>query len=227
MILSALARHPRYDCQNWDKQENSTDPWTLDNLIASDIEVSQDGASVEATFECYFDWGKKFGINFDKIEEEANDYAWLNLYANYFPESGRLTMYFTVDDNHKHEQFEYVPSEEERIIVVTSMEMSCKKECGCTMAELIMSFTNEENEKDSERYFCEVVFGDVKNENSEFSVLVSVDSHNHDEGLSEAFCLTVEERQAAYLLAGQVLSKVGISDHVIRRASFFVRPSIS
>lgn len=185
LIQQMLARHPRFDCRTWDKPDSN--PWTTDNLIASDIEISSDGQRVESTFECYFPWGEKFGINFERIEDDVNDMAWLNLFADYDPKNGTLEMYYTVNDNSKNESFRYTPSPADRAAVIHAMELECRRSCGCSLASFVMR-CNEGSVNDT---FCEVIFHCGESSNV-LSVLLKIDpSYYHD--LGSAFLLTLND----------------------------------
>lgn len=220
IIHRALARYPRFDCRTWNNSEADSVVWTLENLIASDLEVSSDGESVEATFECWHEIFKKLGVNQEQVEEDAeSDAVWINLYANYYPADSSLSMFFTVDDNKFNDHLLYEPSEEDRKVVIASMEAACQKECGCTMLELVARHAEEEAENSTET--CKVVFrrtGGVA-DGYEFPVFLNVSRKAHCHEDPVAFFLTVEERQEAYDRAAKWVSEDSLKDYVIGQAT--------
>lgn len=99
----------------------STDEIEFTNLCICDEllceeDTDDDGFAVtviNATFECWFDVEKKFGVKFESDDE------WINLYADYEPYSGKLKMYYIIDGRDMMDYVEYEPTEDEKNIVIT------------------------------------------------------------------------------------------------------------
>lgn len=80
--------------------------WERNDLkIGSDLDVDTESGTITAYIETWFDVDKKFGTHTAERDDE-----WLNLYADYSPESGNLKMYYQVDRDGSSEFFDYEPT---------------------------------------------------------------------------------------------------------------------
>ena len=109
-----------------------------DIKIGSDLEVNTEEGVITAYIESWFDVDAKFGTNII-----GNDNEWLNLYADFYPETGELKMMYQVDRDDSSDFFDYTPSENEEALVIEMMEECCQKEDGCSMKELYEKYSED------------------------------------------------------------------------------------
>lgn len=82
-----------------------------DLRVDNDIQVSEDGHSIIAYLETWFDAEKKFQ------EDLSDDETWLDLYATYDPFADTLTMGYVVETATHYFSNDYQPTEgEERLV---------------------------------------------------------------------------------------------------------------
>ena len=82
-----------------------------DLRVDNDIQVSEDGHSIIAYLETWFDVERKFGVDLS-----AED-AWLNLNAMYDPFADKLVMAYEVSTDDHSEVHNYTPTENESALV--------------------------------------------------------------------------------------------------------------
>lgn len=109
-----------------------------DITIGSDLEVDTENEVVSAYLETWFDVDKKFGT-----QTAIRDDEWLNLYADYEPESGALKMYYQVERDDNSEFFEYTPTEKETTLIIEMMEEHCQNTDGCSLNELYEKYNDD------------------------------------------------------------------------------------
>lgn len=95
-----------------------------------------DGVSCQ--FKTYFDVDKKFGTN---VNDDCD--SWVNFYAEYFPESRELNCEYYVHTPNSFENRSYIPTEEERRLIIFAMEEYCQDNYGENIMEFIQSESEE------------------------------------------------------------------------------------
>ena len=80
--------------------------------IDPDIEVSDDGLSVLASIETWFDVDRKFGTR-----TAGDDGAWVNMYAEFDPFANTLEITCIVSREDSSQDFRYTPTPEESRLV--------------------------------------------------------------------------------------------------------------
>lgn len=111
---------------------------TKNDIEVCDLEINDNGDSISAYLETFFDVDKKFGTNVND-----DDDAWVNFYAEYFPESGELKCTYVIDRTNSSEEHEYIPSPAEKRLIISKMEEVCRKESACSMEELLEEYSHE------------------------------------------------------------------------------------
>lgn len=100
-----------------------------DLVIDPDMEVDRETYRVSAYIETWFDVDAKFGTHTAEKDE------WVNLYADYQPQTGELDLVYIVDWDGGGQAYAYVPTEREKHLVVEMMEECCQLYYQCGLAE--------------------------------------------------------------------------------------------
>ena len=108
--------------------------FTKDEIVIGDMEINDDCTGVSSYIETYFDVGKKFGTN---INDDCD--SWVNFYAEYFPESDELKCEYFVDTPYDCKCYSYIPTENEKTLIISLMEEYCQKEENMSINEFIQS----------------------------------------------------------------------------------------
>ena len=111
---------------------------TKNDIEVCDLEINDDGDGISAYLETLFDVNEKFGTNVND-----DDDSWVNFYAEYFPESGELKCTYFVDRANGSDEHEYVPSANEKSLIISMLEEECQKESGYSISEFLNSYTEE------------------------------------------------------------------------------------
>ena len=108
--------------------------FTKDEIVIGDMEINDDCTGVSSYIETYFDVGKKFGTD---INDDCD--SWVNFYAEYFPESNELKCEYFVDTPYDCKCYSYIPTENEKTLMIFLMEEYCQKEENMSINEFIQS----------------------------------------------------------------------------------------
>lgn len=113
--------------------------WERNDLkIGSDLDVDTESGTITAYIETWFDVDKKFGTHTAERDDE-----WLNLYADYSPESGNLKMYYQVDRDDSSEFFDYEPTAGEARLIKDMIAEKIREVWGQTPQEFCESFYDD------------------------------------------------------------------------------------
>ena len=105
-----------------------------DIVIDPDMDTDfDDGHTVQAYVETWFDVDKKFGTHTADEEE-----TWVNFYAKYNTESGELKTQYRVSRPDGSDWHNYTPTEKEKQLILQMMEECCQDHHGCSLAEYVM-----------------------------------------------------------------------------------------
>lgn len=108
--------------------------FTKDKIVIGDMEIKDDCTGVSSYIETYFCVDKKFGTN---INDDCD--SWVNFYAEYFPESNELKCEYFVDTPYDCKCYSYIPTENEKALIISLMEEYCQKEENMSINEFIQS----------------------------------------------------------------------------------------
>ena len=111
---------------------------TKHDIEVCDLEINDAGDGISAYLETFFDVDKKFGTNVND-----DDDAWVNFYAEYFPNTRDLKCRYFVDKPDKSEEHEYLPSNTEKELIVSMMEELCQKEEGSSLADFLINLQED------------------------------------------------------------------------------------
>ena len=106
--------------------------------IEEELMLNDDGVSVNAYLETYFEPNKVLGTDIDDSGDE-----FVNLYADYNSESGEISLSYYVVKRDKEYASKYNATTAEKEMVLSLMETACQKQNNCSLDEFVMSF--EEN----------------------------------------------------------------------------------
>lgn len=116
---------------------------TKEEIVIGDIEVNDDFSGVSSYIETNFDVDKKFGT---KVNDDCD--SWVNFYAEYNPDSKELKCEYFLHTPTKEESHSYIPTEEERRLIIFAMEEYCQDNYGENIIEFIQGEQEEsENEE--------------------------------------------------------------------------------
>ena len=106
--------------------------------IEEELMLNDDGVSVNAYLETYFEPNKVLGTDIDDSGDE-----FVNLYADYNSESGEISLSYYVVKRDKEYASKYNATTAEKEMVLSLMETACQKQNNCSLDEFVMSL--EEN----------------------------------------------------------------------------------
>lgn len=112
--------------------------FSKDELWVNDIELNDNYDGVSCQFETHFNPDKKFGTHVN-----GEDDSWVSFYAEYFPESRELNCEYYVHKPNSFENHSYIPTEEERRLIIFAMEEYCQDNYGENISEFIQSESEE------------------------------------------------------------------------------------
>ena len=112
---------------------------TKDEIVIGDIEINDDFTGVSSYIETNFDVDKKFGTN---VNGECD--SWVNFYAEYIPDSKELKCEYYLHTPTKEESHSYIPTEEEKQLIIFAMEEFCQDNYGENIMEFIQSEQEDE-----------------------------------------------------------------------------------
>lgn len=100
--------------------------------IDPDLDTECEGAQyVIAFIETWFDVDKKFNVNtVDK------DDTWVDFYAKYNTQTGDLSTTYCINGSDSYSHHEYIPTENEKKLIIEMIEECCSKKYNCTLKEL-------------------------------------------------------------------------------------------
>lgn len=107
--------------------------------IEEELIINDDGVSVNAYLETYFEPNEVLGTDIDDSRDE-----FVNLYADYNSESGELSMSYYIVKRDKEYSRPYNPSESEKEMVLNLMETACQKQCDCSLDEFVQNCQESE-----------------------------------------------------------------------------------
>ena len=107
--------------------------------IEEELIINDDGVSVNAYLETYFEPNEVLGTDIDESGDE-----FVNLYADYNSESDELSVSFYVVKRDKEYAEEYNASESEKEIIRNLMETACQKQVGCSLDEFVQNCQESE-----------------------------------------------------------------------------------
>ncbi len=107
--------------------------------IEEELIINDDGVSVNAYLETYFEPNEVLGTDIDDSGDE-----FVNLYADYNSESGELSMSYYIVKRDKEYSRPYNPSESEKEMVLNLMETACQKQCDCSLDEFVQNCQESE-----------------------------------------------------------------------------------
>lgn len=106
---------------------------TKNDIEVCDLEINDDSDGISAYLETFFDVDKKFGTS---VNDDEN--SWVNFYAEYFPKSDELKCSYFVDRPNGSECHEYIPTESEKQLILSKMELCSEKTFGESLRELLL-----------------------------------------------------------------------------------------
>lgn len=114
----------------------SVPEWTERSIVVDpDIDVlNKEPNTVLAYIETWFDVDKKFGTNTGN-----EDNTWINLYAIYNADKDELKMTYSICAPDGGSEHEYIPTTNEKALVVRLLRECCEKAHGQTLEEYIAS----------------------------------------------------------------------------------------
>ncbi len=107
--------------------------------IEEELIINDDGVSVNAYLETYFEPNEVLGTDIDDSRDE-----FVNLYADYNSESGELSMSYYIVKRDKEYSRPYNPSESEKEMVLNLMETACQRQCDCSLDEFVQNCQESE-----------------------------------------------------------------------------------
>ena len=111
-----------------------------DIVVDRELQIDDDNPSViNAYLETWFDVDEKFGT-----KTADDDDTWVNLYAKYNSATNDLCMEIIVDRADGSVSQDYVPTDEEKQMVVRMMEECSQQNYGCSLAEFCKDFFENE-----------------------------------------------------------------------------------
>lgn len=114
--------------------------FSKEDLCVDDIEVNYDCNGVSCQFASVFNADEIFNTH---INDE--DDSWVDFYAEYFPESRELKCEYYVHTPTTERSYPYIPTEEERRLIIFAMEEFCQDNYGENIMEFIQSESEEMN----------------------------------------------------------------------------------
>jgi len=105
--------------------------------IDRDLEVSDDGHSIIAHIETWFDVGKKFKADL------SGDESWLNLYARFNPFADTFAMWYSVETDTFSSSNDYDPTDEEEALIKAMITEKIQEEYGQTPQEFCQEAMND------------------------------------------------------------------------------------
>ncbi len=112
---------------------------TKEEIVIGDIETNDDFTGVSSYIETNFDVDKKFGT---KVNDDCD--SWVNFYAEYFPDIRELKCEYYLHTPTKEEIHSYIPTEEEKQLIILAMEEFCQDNYGENIMEFIQSEQEDE-----------------------------------------------------------------------------------
>lgn len=109
-----------------------------DLQVDGDIQISDDGRSLTAYLETWFNADKKFH------EDLSADDTWLNLYATYDPFKDTLEMHYTVETDDFSSTNDYHPTENEERIVKELIRSKIREEYDQSHQEFCHEFSDND-----------------------------------------------------------------------------------
>lgn len=106
--------------------------------IEEELVLNDDGVTVNAYLETYFEPNEILGTDIDESGDE-----FVNLYADYNSESGEISLSYYVVKRDTEYAVDYNATTAEKEMVLSLMEAACQKQNNCSLDEFVMSF--EEN----------------------------------------------------------------------------------
>ena len=117
--------------------------------IREDIELDIEHSNIFVVMEEWFDADKKFGINVND-----NDGVWVNIYATYHPFTKEIRMFYDIDTDEGVYEREYIPTDEEKELLVQQIEQVCEQQTKMSCKEFYIR-EYAENHEDSMELVCE------------------------------------------------------------------------
>lgn len=109
-----------------------------DLRVDGDIQISDDGRSLTAYLETWFNADKKFH------EDLSADDTWLNLYATYDPFKDTVEMHYTVETDDFSSTNDYHPTENEERIVKELIRSKIREEYDQSPQEFCREFSDND-----------------------------------------------------------------------------------
>ena len=109
--------------------------------IREDIELDIEHSNIFVVMEEWFDADKKFGINVNN-----NDSVWLNIYATYHPFTKEIRMFYDIDTEEGVYEREYIPTDEEKELLVQQIEQVCEQQTKMSCKEFYIREYAENHE---------------------------------------------------------------------------------
>ncbi len=107
--------------------------------IEEELIINDDGVSVNAYLETYFEPNEVLGTDIDDSGDE-----FVNLYADYNSESDELSVSFYVVKRDREYSGNYDASESEKEMIRNLMETACQKQVGCSLDEFVRNCNESE-----------------------------------------------------------------------------------
>lgn len=107
--------------------------------IEPDIKVSDDGRSVVACIETWFDVDRKFGTR-----TAGDDSAWVNMYAEFDPFADTLGITCIVSREDSSQDFRYTPTPEESRLVKEMITEKIQNVYGQSPQEFCLGIENND-----------------------------------------------------------------------------------
>lgn len=103
-----------------------------DIVIDPDMNIEDDGKTITAYIETWFDTDQKFGV---RIAEEPE--TWINFYASYNVETGGFETLYEIDRPEGSEWHSYSATENEKHLIITMMDECCHTHYGCSLVDYV------------------------------------------------------------------------------------------
>ncbi len=107
--------------------------------IEEELIINDDGVSVNAYLEIYFEPNEVLGTDIDDSGDE-----FVNLYADYNSESDELSISFYVVKRDREYTEDYDASESEKEMIRNLMETACQKQVDCFLDEFVQNCQESE-----------------------------------------------------------------------------------
>ena len=109
--------------------------------VDGEPEIEEDGKTITACLETWFDVDRKFGLH------TRDEDTWVNLYARYTPSEDRLSMFYIVCGRANEQCSSYLPTPNEEKLVKELIREKLREQYGQTPEEFLREASEEPEEE--------------------------------------------------------------------------------